>query len=767
MVPVSSNPLFTGRVEIIDKIKDFYLGGDHSEQKRLVLTGLGGVGKTQIATAFAYEAYANEYYSTVLWVFAVDKQELVKSFTQIAKTLGLYPEVVPDEKDRSLDRMPPMALALLQWLSREKSSRWLMVFDNVDDLDSFDVSSFFPKVPWGDILITSRRKQADRLGYAIVVDVMDEGEAVKLLGRCSGLPETSDGGMAQQMAETLGFLPLALDQAGAYISEYSIGYSEYMELYGNSREQLLRHKPPRAVWSYEETVFTTWEMSFAAVSKSDSLASKLLNLMAFFHSNGAPLALICNLAQGLQPDQRLFLRDFCDFVRTREDYSQLAGQMGDEFRASRLRFSQAIGKLSSLSLVNQKKTRTKSISTHPLVHFWVRERQTQASKVEHCREAIRLILHSLINAYDTSQFADAEVIYPYLFICLENVHTIPGLLSDTELHKIGACIIAIDSWVPISHDHGTLHLADRFYEMVANRRAGAEWCIPDAMLAVRRAIRLKSMGRRKECSEHCSQYLKTFRQQTDFDKMYVACMARTSAPCFYRMGDYDGAENMYGYVEDSLDTTGAMLARKQLVLGAIKIDRGLPIEAESLLTGCAEDLLRGIGQEHFLLRVWHKLMATCYVSQGRYSEAEDTVLKELGGRLDMLDKGKTEFSFSDYELAEVYARVLREQRRYREAREFLTDLLGKTASKRPRRSRSLADLSMILVQLDEAIYLQKECDETLSDGKRSQIDTLTSQAHLAFKEAAAVYELEWNRGTWVFKHFHKTMEEFGRRLQSS
>ncbi|KAK3348926.1 P-loop containing nucleoside triphosphate hydrolase protein, partial [Lasiosphaeria hispida] len=280
MVPVSNNPLLTGRESIIKRMRDFFFGSDHSTQKRLVLTGLGGVGKTQIATAFAYDSYSKMRYSTVLWFFAVEKQELVKSFTQVAKSLGLYPE------------MPPIALALLQWLSREQTSKCLLVFDNTDDLESFDVSQFFPKVPWGDILITSRCKQADRLGHAMAIDVMDEDEAVQLLLRCSRQAEVNDETLVQRLAETLGYLPLALDQAGAYVSEQCIDLSDYLELYGESFEELLRHKPPRAVWSYEETVFTTWEISYAAVSKSNPLAAKLLNLVAFFHSDGVPLALI-------------------------------------------------------------------------------------------------------------------------------------------------------------------------------------------------------------------------------------------------------------------------------------------------------------------------------------------------------------------------------------------------------------------------------------------------------------------------------------------
>ncbi len=234
------------------------------------------------------------------------------------------------------------------------------------------------------------------------------------------------------------------------------------------------------------------------------------------------------------------------------------------------------------------------------------------------------------------------------------------------------------------------------------------------------------------------------------------------------MGAYDGAENVYNLVDDSLDSTGAMLARKKLVLGAIKNDRGLPLEAESLLVSCADELLRGIGQEHFPLSVWHQLMATCCIMQMRYKEAEDTVLKQLNGRIDMLNAGKLDFTFSEYELAEVYACVLRKQQRYEEGRIFLVDMLSKTASKVSRPARVLADLSLILTDIDESTCLFERRGRTesqISGEERDKIDKLISRGHLVFKEAAAAYEMERNRGTWVFKHFHLIMEEYGGRLE--
>ncbi|KAJ3946940.1 uncharacterized protein N0V96_003316 [Colletotrichum fioriniae] len=747
--------------KIIAEMETFFSEDDRyaTQQKRLVLTGLGGVGKTQIATAFAYDAYNAGRYATVLWVFAVDEQEVIKSFTQLAKTLGLFPKLSKSLEDRGQQNMPPMALALLQWLSREeeqRSSRWLLVFDNVDDLDNLDVSRFFPRVPWGHILITSRRKEARRLDRQVEVGMMDETEAVTLLKNCSGRRGDDEEEAARHVAYKLGYLPLALDQAGAYITGQSIDFAEYMDLYRVSHDQLLRHKPPRAVWSYEQTVFTTWEIFFHAVAARNPVAARLLDLAAFFYSDGAPFALMCELAQVRGPElqQRLLLRDFVDFVQTSADYDRLVGQAPPELMVPRLQVVEAIGTLASFSLVDQK-----TMSTHPLVHYWLKERQSSADRIRSGRAAIFLAMRAIVNAYDASRFAEGETLYPYLFICLDNLYDTPELLSDTELHKVGACMIALDAWVPVSLNHGTLHRADRFYDLVAAHREHADWRIPDGLLAVRRAFRLMSMGRRRECSDHCARYLATFQQCSRLDKMYASSLAQTCAPCFFRLGDYDRAEQIYEYLDDSLDDSGAMLARKQLVLGAIKIDRGLPDEAAAVLEGCARELQTGIGQHHFLLRVWHQLMARSRLAQGWPAEAEAQVMKGLAVRMRMLDGGKMEFTFSDYELAEVYAQALRAQGRFAEAKAWMAELLGKTASEKPRPARSLAELSLILIELDEATALFGGGQE-----ERRSIDEMMARAERKFVEAAAVYELEWNRGMWSFKHFHRTLAEFRARL---
>ncbi|GAW23502.1 hypothetical protein ANO14919_130610 [Xylariales sp. No.14919] len=181
-------------------------------------------------------------------------------------------------------------------------------------------------------VLRSHTEEAERLRHAIAVDIVERDGAVDLLYGCTGIPVAQDGEIDVRLVEALGFLPLALGQASSYIPKRYLDLNGYMHLYTESHVQLLHHELPRAIWSYEETMFTTWEISFTAVSTLNMLAAKLPDVAGFFHSNDVPFALLCPLTQDLQLDQRLLLRDFPEFIKTQSDYSLLVGKICDEGR---------------------------------------------------------------------------------------------------------------------------------------------------------------------------------------------------------------------------------------------------------------------------------------------------------------------------------------------------------------------------------------------------------------------------------------------------
>jgi hypothetical protein len=240
-------------------------------------------------------------------------------YLRVARHLGVSEIVDKDGRVTAdtavLDRIVG---ACLQWLDREGNADWLLVFDNVDDLESFRVADFFPARMQGIIIITSRRPESGKLGEGWRVRTMELRESISLLsksygraieesdsGKLSGyvpsfaslttqtLIERSDYKEAKKIVEELGCLPLAIDQAGSYLSMLQKPLHTFLPLFEENFKKTLSKKPPAAVWQYgEETVVTTWEISFKAIQDRDPQAADLLLRCSFLASNDISVGLI-------------------------------------------------------------------------------------------------------------------------------------------------------------------------------------------------------------------------------------------------------------------------------------------------------------------------------------------------------------------------------------------------------------------------------------------------------------------------------------------
>ena len=169
-----------------------------------VIYGTGGIGKSQIAIEYAFRR--SDCYSAIFWINAQDPRSTQNSFVSLAQRLvdhqshilrgetpnypliarrllltGLIDEtgILQVEANR-IDRVVDV---VKQWLTRKGNDNWLLIFDNVDDLDSFDIRNYFPADTSGSILMTSRRPECARYGVAIPLDQMPENEALMLLSK--------------------------------------------------------------------------------------------------------------------------------------------------------------------------------------------------------------------------------------------------------------------------------------------------------------------------------------------------------------------------------------------------------------------------------------------------------------------------------------------------------------------------------------------------------------------------------------------------------
>ncbi len=235
-VPYRRNPYFTGREDILKRLSDALRTGNTAALTQpQAISGLGGIGKTQSAVEYAYR-YANDY-QAVLWVTAATRDTFISSYLDVARLLNL-PE--KDEQDQTITLQ-----AVKRWL--EQHDGWLLLVDNADDLTLAE--EFLPTGGTGHILLTTRAQASGTLAEGINVEKMDTEEGMllllrraKILAKEAPLAQASetDRAVAESIVKAMDGLPLALDQAGAYIEETHSSVSAYLDSYRQRQAELLQ-----------------------------------------------------------------------------------------------------------------------------------------------------------------------------------------------------------------------------------------------------------------------------------------------------------------------------------------------------------------------------------------------------------------------------------------------------------------------------------------------------------------------------------------------
>ncbi len=340
-IPHHRNPNFTGRVEILKRLRA-ELTSSKPAAVTQAIAGLGGIGKTQLAVEYAY-CYATEY-EVVWWVRSEEATSLSADYAALAGALGM------DVKDETDQRV--VIQAVNGWLNQH--SGWLLVFDNAPGQD--EVRPFLPQSKTGHVLVTSRNQVWGNTATPLRLDVFGRQESVDfLLNRT----RQADEAAASALADALGDLPLALEQAAAYMEETNISLADYLNLFRQrQRELLARGAPPSE--QYPDTVLTTWDISFEKLS--DEVAD-LLRLIAFLAPDDIPKSLISEGAELLlQP---------------------LKAVVGDE-----LKLNDALAALRRYSLVE---TSGDALSVHRLVQAVVRDRMAEDERKEWAGIAVNLV----------------------------------------------------------------------------------------------------------------------------------------------------------------------------------------------------------------------------------------------------------------------------------------------------------------------------------------------------------------------------------------
>jgi hypothetical protein len=266
------NASFTGRNEILEKLRDQLASSSQAVVLPLALHGLGGVGKTQVALEYAWRYMAD--YDVVWWVSAEQRELVNPTLADLATKLGI----------RVGDSVTEAAQAAREMLRRGTPySHWLLIFDNADTPD--DLEPFLPGGP-GHVLITSRNPVWSRVAEPVEIDVFSREESVEhLQRRVPGLSAEN----ARMVADKLGDLPLAIEQAGAWLAETGTPPASYVEELDTALTSVLELSQPA---DYPVPVAATWRLSFNRLREHSAAAARLLELCAFFAPEPISLSLL-------------------------------------------------------------------------------------------------------------------------------------------------------------------------------------------------------------------------------------------------------------------------------------------------------------------------------------------------------------------------------------------------------------------------------------------------------------------------------------------
>ncbi|KAK3947253.1 hypothetical protein QBC32DRAFT_224584 [Pseudoneurospora amorphoporcata] len=260
----------------------------NQQRKIFVLYGLGGIGKTQLAADFARRH--QDKFKPVFWLDGKSEDRLRQS---LAGCISRIPEDQIPDRNRNLtldseDNLNVVVADVLGWLARPDNVNWLLVFDNVDQSNeqggakgTYDVRQYLPG-DHGSVLITTRLSRLGRLGDSKELKKVDE-ELSKAIFKQWYRQELVIDEAGTELLRLLDGLPLALAQAAAYIRETGSNTTQYVRLYKQQWDDLMKSssKSGSPLLDYDKEIRTTWTISFKAIEAKNENAGNLLRLWAF------------------------------------------------------------------------------------------------------------------------------------------------------------------------------------------------------------------------------------------------------------------------------------------------------------------------------------------------------------------------------------------------------------------------------------------------------------------------------------------------------
>jgi tetratricopeptide (TPR) repeat protein len=586
-VPHTRNPFFTGRTQALDDVHKAL-----ATRGAAALSGLQGTGKTQVAVEYAHR-HRDEHLA-VLWAKAESRETLVGDLALMAALLGL-PEGTGKEQDAAVE-------AVKRWL--DANSNWLLILDNGDDLGM--ARQFIPRDSKGQILLTTCAQATGPVAERIEIEEMPPEEGALFLLRRAGVifkdaaiadVTDADRETAEQVSRELGGLPLALDQAGAYIEETPSSLREYQELYKAEGNKLLIE---RGRFGDHASVAVTFALAFEKVSGNSSAAADLIRICAFLAPDAIP----------------------------EEIFSEGAAELGENLRktaSSPFEFAQVLKEAGRFSLLRRNPA-DKTLGIHRLVQAVVRERMTEAEQGEWAERTVRAVSRALPDV-EYPNWPRVERFLPHALVCAILIEEFAFQFEPAAhlLYQAGSYL----------DDRARYAEAERLYMgnlAIVEKALGPEHPIMAPSLN-NLALLYNRLGRYAEAEPLYERALAIGEKTLGPEHPNVAVYLNNLASLYNNLGKYAQAqpllERSLAIDEKALGPEHPGVAPDLNNLASLYSRQGKYIEAQPLLERALAIDERALGPEHPNVATCLNNLATVYNHLGKYAQAQPLLERAL------------------------------------------------------------------------------------------------------------------------------------------
>jgi tetratricopeptide (TPR) repeat protein len=704
------SPYFVVRKEQWEAVEESIAKLQEDNAKILVISGMGGCGKTQMVSYFV-QKYSSRYVSSHLSKSGVDF--VYRRFKHIF--------FIDASSQTSIKNDLRNAIRTLEGHQQDTdedalfflagSPESLLIFDNADD-PNVDLVSFFPKSYKGIILITSRLRDLGALATLNHLELgpMSQEEAIETLIKASrrSLPVSDlDTQYMTELVEELGCLALALVQAGVYIfnmgikqsnDPHSSVFQQYISLFRQGRAELMRKEGTVSLDQYRRSVYSTLDLSYGLLNP---LARDFLGLCSQFHYSNISLSMILAAANRSFEDKKTY-------SKRPESHQQIQARLKallcSDGRWSELHVRHIIQSLSSFSLVQVALANdTILLRFHPLVHSWAHEmlsaeavsiyRNMEITIISTSIEAmpfahLQYILHHIVRVVEETPLSELDTTDAIVF---------GEFMSDNGMAKMGIGLLedAVKRLKEVfgpSHSDtadATLVLGEAYLDF--GKMKESEDLLAEA-LEVQRKIRgeqhIQTMktylfllasqvqqGRYEDCLESVVNLQRMFHQnlgERNKDTLFAATLL---ASTYKSLGQLKEAGDIE---ERTLKIQGEMLGEKHPDtlrtlnnLAVTNVYKGEERESEIIFTRLLEINLEALGEKHPKVIQSYINLATIYGRLGKLREAEEMQAKVLERMQEMMGWRHPDTILAASNLAFTYLT----QKRYEEALELQTKVL--------------------------------------------------------------------------------------------